>query len=136
MKNLLKNAIACAIVITTCFSCSVESIEEQQLLDNQIAQDPCADQDPQARITNNGTIAVTLQIATIDGTILHTVQDLAPGNTSSYLSFASGDIIFNVIKNTTGVSDNKVVFAMDQCMSYDMEIDSNNDLLPNTPVNL
>lgn len=136
MKNLLKNTIACAIVMTTCFNCSVESVEEQSF-ETPINQNVlCVDQDPQARITNNGTISITLQIATLDGTILHTVQDLAPGNTSSYLTFAPSDIIFNVIKNTTGVTDDKVVFTMGQCMSFDMEVDSSNALVGNSPSNL
>lgn len=135
MKNLLKNTIACAVVLSACLNCSVESTEEQSF-DTPITQAACIDQDPQARLMNNGSIAVTLQIATLDGTILHTVQDLAPGNTSSYLSFDSGDIIFNVSKNTTGVSDDKVVFTMGQCMSYEMEVDSSNTLVGNTPDNL
>nr|WP_321235082.1 hypothetical protein [uncultured Psychroserpens sp.] len=144
MKNLLKYTIACAIVMTTCYSCSVESIENEQLetaivledstLPN--TQDPCTGQDPQARITNNGTILVTLQIATIDGTVLHTVQDLAPGNSSSYLMFAEGDIIFNISKNTTGLSDEKVVYTMGECMSFDIEVDTDNNLTTAVPINL
>lgn len=144
MKNLLINTIVCAIVMTTCFSCSVESIDEEQLLDdlsidNSIGpdtQDPCSGQDPQARLTNNGTVSVTLQIATTDGTVLHTVQSLAPGNTSSYLSFAEGDIIFSVEKNTTGLGDEKVVYDMNQCMSFDIEVDTDNYLTSATPQNL
>ncbi|MCD2258770.1 hypothetical protein [Psychroserpens luteolus] len=140
MKNLLKNAIACAIVMTTCFNCSVESIESDQfdnsILENQNTQDPCSDQDPQARITNNGTVSITLQIANIDGTLLHTVSNLAPGDASGYLTFSADDIIFNVSKNTTGISDEKVVYTMDQCMSFDMEVDVDNYLTSSTPQNL
>ncbi|WP_460218827.1 hypothetical protein [Psychroserpens sp. MEBiC05023] len=145
MKNLLKHTIACAIVMTTCFSCSVEPLENEEQFENSISletadagnnQDPCSGQDPQARITNNGTVNVTLQIATIDGTVLHTVQDLAPGNSSSYLMFAEGDIIFNISKNTTGIADEKVVYAMGECMSFDIEVDTDNYLTNAIPVNL
>ncbi|MDG5491534.1 hypothetical protein [Psychroserpens sp. SPM9] len=141
MKNLLKNTIACVIVMTSCFNCSVESIENDQLeasmLESSALQlDPCSNQDPQARITNNGTVPVTLEIATIDGTILHTVVDLAPGSVSGYLTFASDDIIFNVSKNTTGITDEKVTHTMEQCMSFDMEVDTDNYLIDTVPVSL
>jgi len=144
MKNLLKSTIAFAIVMTTCFNCSVEPIETTLLEDSLLledsttpeTQDPCSNQDPQARITNNGTIAITLEIATIDGTILHTVQDLGPGNVSGYLTFSPGDIVFNVSKNTTGISDEKVMYTMNQCMSYDIEVAPDNNLTSSLPVNL
>ncbi|OUS00078.1 hypothetical protein A9Q86_11600 [Flavobacteriales bacterium 33_180_T64] len=144
MKNLLTNAIACAIVMTTCYSCSVESFQGEQsqnitISDTTIALDaldPCDSQDPQARITNSGTVAITLEIATIDGVILHTVHNLNPGNASSFLTFAADDIIFNISKNTTGIRDEKVVFMMNQCMSFDMEVGIDNYLIPSVPENL
>ncbi|WP_204345044.1 hypothetical protein [Psychroserpens algicola] len=145
MKNLLKYTILCAVVMTTCFNCSVESIENEQfeesfLLENAIAPNsqnpPCSGVDPQARITNNGSVVVTLQIATAEGVVLHTVQDLAPGNSSSYLMFAEGNVIFNVEKNTTGLRDEKVVYTMNQCMSFDLEVDTDNYLTDATPESL
>lgn len=140
MKNLLKNAIACAIVMTTLFNCSNESIEndqmEEALLDNSNMQLDCLNQDPQARITNNGTITITLQIASIDGTILHNVGNIMPGNSSGFLTFAPDDIIFNVSKNTTGIQDDKVIFTMDQCMSFDMELGVDNYLVSGMPMSL
>jgi hypothetical protein len=144
MKNLLKYTLACAIVMTTCFSCSVESIENEQLEDSFViensvtpnTQDPCTGQDPQARITNNGTVSVTLRIVTVEGVVLHTVQDLAPGNNSSYLMFAEGDVIFDVSKNTTGISDEKVVYSMGECTSFDIEVDTDNYLTNAVPQNL
>lgn len=142
MKNLLRSIIAFAI-ISTCYNCTVESDENVLLEDTLITAStfnsnppPCSNQDPQARITNNGTISVTLEIATLDGTILHTVADLAPGNVSGYLTFAPGDIIFNVEKNTTGESDEKQIYTMNQCMSFDIEVAPDNNLTNSTPVNL
>ena len=142
MKNLLKAIFAFAIM-STCYTCTVESYEETPLEETLITTvapnslpPPCVDQDPQARITNNGTIAVTLEIAAADGTILHTVADLAPGNVSGYLTFAPGDIIFNVEKNTTGESDEKLIYTMDQCMSFDIEVAPDNNSTGSTPVNL
>jgi hypothetical protein len=140
MKNLLKNAIACAIVTSTLFSCSVESIEnnltESSIAESSEPQFDCSGQDPQARITNNGTISITLQIASSDGTVLHTVDNLAPGSASGFLTFAPDEIIFNISKNTTGVQDDKVLFTMDQCMSFDMVVGSDNYLVAGSPDNL
>ncbi|MEM5566129.1 hypothetical protein WNY78_13500 [Psychroserpens sp. AS72] len=140
MKNLLKNAIACAIVMSTLFNCSNESIENEQLEESLLvtpnAQTDCLNQDPQARITNNGTISITLQIVSTDGTVLHTVENIAPGNASGFLTFAPDDIIFNISKNTTGIQDDKVVYTMDQCMSYDMSIGADNYLVSGSPDNL
>lgn len=142
MKNLLNYAIAFAIVTTTCLSCSVEQVEieatetaldfEQPAVSFDV-MDPCDNQDPQARITNNGTTSVTLEIANMEGTILHTVTDLAPGNASGYLTFAPDTIIFSVTKSVTGVGDDKVSHEMTTCMSFDMEVGPDNVLLPSVP---
>lgn len=145
MKNLLNKAIASAIVLTTCFNCSTESIESNQLETSfvteeptlfQDTQDPCVDQDPRARISNNGSTSVTLEIANLEGTILHTVADLSPGNVSGFLTFAPDNMVFIVTKGTTGVADEKVTYDMTSCMSYDMEIGPDNNLTSSTPVNL
>ncbi|WP_047546497.1 hypothetical protein [Psychroserpens sp. Hel_I_66] len=140
MKNLLNNTIACAIVMTTCFNCSYETIENEPLEESLLiiaeAQAECVEQDPQARITNNGTITISLQIASIDGTILHNIGNIAPGDASGFLTFAPDDIIFNVSKNTTGVSDEKVSYTMGQCMSFDMELGADNALVPSSPEDL
>ncbi len=142
MKNLLQSIVAFAI-ISTCYNCTVESYDDAPTEDALVSEatlnsnpPPCSDQDPQARITNNGTIPITLEIATVDGTILHTVADLAPGNISGYLTFAPGDIIFNIEKNTTGESDEKLFYTMGQCMSFDIEVAPDNNLTNSTPVNL
>lgn len=142
MKKLLQSIVAFAIILT-CYTCTTDSYNDAPLEDAVITAStfnsnppPCSNQDPQARITNNGTIPITLEIATIDGTILHTVADLAPGNVSGYLTFAPGDIIFNVEKNLTGTSDEKLFYTMNQCMSFDLEVAPDNNLTNSTPVNL
>lgn len=145
MKNLLNLAIACAVVTIICFSCSNEPIETSQFEMPLEADapttffemlDPCSEQDPRARITNNGTTTVTLQIATIEGTILHTVADLAPGAVSGYLTFAPNEIIFDISKDDINVVDEKVTHTMETCMSYDIEVGADNNLVPSSPVNL
>tara|TARA_B100000809_G_C15092686_1_gene513807 strand:+ start:400 stop:822 length:423 start_codon:yes stop_codon:yes gene_type:complete len=140
MKNLLNNAIACAIVTSMLFSCSHESIEAEQseayIPKTPSAQADCLDQDPQAGITNNGTISINLQIASIDGTILHNIENIAAGSTSGFLTFAPNEVIFNISKNTTGIQDDKVVFVMGQCMSFNMVLGADNYLVAGTPENL
>ena len=143
MKNLLKNAIACAIVMSLLVNCSVESVE---IMDSELLEQSapmllevlmvCADQDPQASITNNGTIPVTFEILTLDGTILHTIPNIAPGNSSGYLTFAPDEIVFNISKNTTGLQDDKIIFVMNHCMSFDLELGFDNYLVAATPYDL
>ncbi|MFT6731442.1 MAG: hypothetical protein ACJA1H_002783, partial [Glaciecola sp.] len=137
MKNLLKNAIACAIVMSMLFSCSYESIETEQteafLQEAPSSQADCLDQDPQAGITNNGTISINLQITSIDGTILHNIENIAAGSSSGFLTFAPSEVIFNISKNTTGIQDDKVVFTMDQCMSFNMVLGADNYLVAGSP---
>ncbi|MFT5847491.1 MAG: hypothetical protein ACJARX_000080 [Psychroserpens sp.] len=140
MKNLLNNAIACAIVSLTLFSCSVESIKndliEEELLETPVTLSECVNQDPQAGITNNGSIPITFQIVTVDGTVLHSVENISPGTASGFLTFAPDDIVFNISKNTTGLQDEKVVFTMNQCMSFDIELGTDNNLVAGAPETL
>jgi hypothetical protein len=140
MKNLLKNALACAVVMSLFVNCTVESVEtmNSELLKQSTPTlfevlTVCVDQDPQASITNNGTIPVTFEILTLDGTILHTIPNIAPGNSSGYLTFAPDEIVFNISKNTTGLQDDKIVFVMNQCMSFDLELGATNYLVAGTP---
>ena len=69
----------------------------------------------------------------MDGTVLHLVENIAPGNSSGFLTFAPDDIVFNISKNTTGIQDDKVVFTMNQCMSFDMVLGADNYLAAGSP---
>ena len=137
MKNLLKT-IAFAILLTTLYNCTSEPLDdfdqEQILIEN--VQQPadvanCSGDNPEARITNNGSVSVDLDIFNEDGDIVGFVHNLAPGNTSNWISFPPGDILFAVSNDT--YEDEKVVYTMTTCMIFDMEFESDNSLSGQTP---
>ncbi len=143
MKNLFTHVFTCAIFMSIICSCTTESIEiidndieSEVILENNDIQVDCVGEDPQAQLTNNGTVPVMLQIATIDGTLLHVVENIAPGTTTSLFTFSPEEIIFNISKNTTGIQDDKVVFVMDACTRYDMVVGPDNYLVSGVPMSL
>jgi hypothetical protein len=143
MKNLFIHGFTCAITIVMLFSCTTDSIEtldsqieSEFILESTDIQMDCAAEDPQAQLTNNGTIPIKLEIFTIDGIVLHVVESISPGATSSLLTFSPNEIIFNISKNTSGIQDDKVVFVMNECMRYDMVVGLDNYLVAGPPTTL
>ena len=140
MKNLLK-PIAFAILISACYGCSVEPIDTQDTAANDLVitqeiadTNTCTGQDPEVRITNNGTVAISLDVLNDDDDVVGFVHNLLPGETSIWISFPPGDTLFSVTNDV--VQDVKVVHSMNTCMIYDMEIDSNNELTSTPPEQL
>lgn len=140
MNNLLKT-IALAICISTCFSCSVEPIDSsnpelniseefQETADVNV----CTSNDPEVRITNNGTVAINLHVINGTDATVASVTNLLPGEVSSWLSFETGEMLFSVTNDV--VQDIKVTYTMDTCMIFDMEVDSNNELTSTVPQQL
>jgi len=136
MKNLL---ISVLLIATLCMlsNCSVEefeipnqSIENLQLFDSL----DCTDQDPKARLTNNGTMSFDLEIHSMDGMLLYLEHNILPGSITSWNSFPSGEIQFSI--ENSNIQDEKVVYTMNTCMEFDMEIGSNNMLTSAIPVQL
>ncbi len=142
--NLTNKAIAFAIVFTTFFNCSIESIDNSQS-ESLIVQEEiqtvtesttCSGSNPTARITNNGTVIVDFEILTIDGTLLDSEYSLAPGESSSWKTFDQGDIIFSITNEDPNINDLKVAYNMSACMEFDMEIGPDNLLTTATPESL
>jgi hypothetical protein len=84
----------------------------------------CRHEDPRARIINNSTQTVSVQVKTSGGNTVN-LNNVNPGETSSYASYAPGIITFTVKVN--GVDYVKTV-QMDECFDYDISIDSNNTI--------
>lgn len=135
MKNLLKY-IASAILLLALINCTGESLgtEDPNVSENQSALDvtSCVGENPEARITNNGTVPIDLDILDENGNVVGFVHNLAPGNTSSWLSFSPGDILFAVSNDF--FEDEKVVYTMAICMTFDMEVDGSNTLTSAVPI--
>ncbi len=141
MKYLLKN-IACAIVLLTVFNCATEPVDNsQELSQTTQSQDSnsvapavtCNGQSPKARITNNGTIDVNLEIYNESGVLVSHEYGVEPGEHSDWKTFVTGETTF-VVSNVN--ADKIIVLDMDTCMIYDMIVGDNNQLTSSQPTDL
>lgn len=108
MKNLyiLLSVILFTVAITSCSKCRNE--------------------DPRARIINNGTDKTSVQIKTSGGNT-ENINNIEVGTTSDYRSYAPGDVMFTVSVGNNSPFVQTVV--MDECFEYDIVIGPNNTIL-------
>ena len=141
MKNLLK-AIACAIVISTCYNCSVESAEivqedsvfiMEEIVSSEDSDDVCTIQDPQATLTNNSLLPTDFEVFDQFGLLITHAYGVPTGDVSPTLSFPNGVTTFIV---STSASTKEIRIDMGNCMVYDVEIDENNQLDTDVPTQL
>jgi hypothetical protein len=82
----------------------------------------CKDEDPRARIINNASQKVSVQIQTTGGNTVN-MNNVQPGSTSDYANYAAGDVMFTVsVGNKINVVTN---VKMEKCFEYDIAIDEN-----------
>ena len=145
MKTLL-NYFALSVMVLSFFNCVVEPMEFLDGSTNSIVEEiensvtgatgmdsSCINQDPKARITNNGTKEVDLYIYDADGNLIAQENELEPGEQSEWIIFTCGETTFLL---STESSDKMVVIDMGTCMIYDMEIGSNDQLVTDQAVQL
>lgn len=84
----------------------------------------CKNEDPSARIINNGNIKCSVQIMTSGGNTVN-VNNIQPGETSSYASYAPGLVTFTV---SVGSNNYVETVEMYQCFNYDIVLDANNNV--------
>lgn len=138
MKNLLK-AVAYAIVISTCYTCSTEPIEiiqeesvitQDEIVPFDAPDDVCTSQDPQAVLTNNSLLAVDFEVFDQFGILITHAYGVPVGNASPVLTFPDGVVTFIV---STSASTKEIKIDMGNCMIYEVEIDENNQLNTDVP---
>ncbi|MCF8257975.1 MAG: hypothetical protein K9J06_10485 [Flavobacteriales bacterium] len=83
----------------------------------------CENEDPRARIVNNGTDKASVQIWTTGGNT-ENINNIETGQTSDWRSFAPGLTNFTV--SIQGANDTVLVVSMLSCMQYDIRISANN----------
>ena len=88
----------------------------------------CKNEDPRARIINNGTNKASVQIKTSDGNTVN-INNVDPGTSSEYASYAPGTVTFTITVN--GNNYEKTVDML-ECYEYDIAIDENN-VVTSTP---
>ncbi|HBS86160.1 MAG: hypothetical protein A2W91_07610 [Bacteroidetes bacterium GWF2_38_335] len=84
----------------------------------------CKNEDPRARIINEGTDVASVQIKTTGGNT-ENINNIEPGTASEFRSYAPGMIKFTVSIDT---SDYVIEVEMSECFEYDIKIDENNNL--------
>ena len=138
MKNLLK-AIAYAIVISTCYNCSVESAEtiQDESIVSQVETNTfdmpdvlCTNQDPQAVLTNNSLLSVDFEVFDQFGLLMTHAYGVPAGNVSPTLTFPDGVTTFVI---STSASFKEIEIDMGNCMIYEVVINENNNLDTDVP---
>lgn len=82
----------------------------------------CKNEDPSARIVNNGTAKASVQIKTSGGSTIN-INNVDSGTSSPYASYAPGLVTFTI---TVANNDYIETVQMENCYNYDIEIDENN----------
>lgn len=91
--------------------------------------DKCDEEDPRARVINNGTQKASVQIKTSGGNTVN-INNVDPGTASPYASYAPGIVTFTiVVSNANYVKE----VEMKDCFEYDIAIDANNTIT-STPI--
>jgi hypothetical protein len=84
--------------------------------------DKCDDEDPRARITNNGTQRASVQVQTSGGNTVN-LNNVDPGTSSDYANYAPGVATFTLkVSNVDYVK----TLNVEKCHEYTVAIDRNN----------
>jgi hypothetical protein len=119
-----------ALASVMLFGCTSEQINSDSLSDFE-ANDDCVGVNPQVRITNNGDVNFDLDVFGDQG-LVGFVHNIAPGETSTWITFDAGEMLFSVSNDS--YEDEKVIHHMTTCMEFNMEIGSDNQLTSAVPV--
>lgn len=84
----------------------------------------CDNENPRAKVVNNGTQSVSVQIKTSNGNT-ENINNIDPGTSSAYSSYASGDVMFTI---SVGKNDFIKTVSMSKCYEYSIVIDANNQI--------
>jgi len=89
----------------------------------------CKNENPRAKITNNGTQKASVQIKTSGGNTVN-INNVDPGTSSPYSNYAPGLVTFTISIQSM---DYVKTVEMLNCYEYDVAIDANNNIT-STPV--
>ena len=82
----------------------------------------CKDEDPRARITNNGSQRASVQIKTTGGSTVN-INNVDPGASSDYANYAAGETTFTLKINNVDYSK---IITVSKCHEYTVAIDRAN----------
>ena len=81
-------------------------------------------EDPRARIINNGTQKASVQIKTSNGNTVN-INNVDPSTSSAYSSYAAGQVTFTI---TVSSSNYVKILDIGSGYDYDIAIDANNNI--------
>ncbi len=87
---------------------------------------PCKNEQPRARIVNNGTDKASVQIKTSGGST-ENINNIESGQVSAWSSFASGNTEFTVAVQGMP-NDTMIPVVMVDCWEYEIIIDAANQV--------
>ena len=85
----------------------------------------CKKEDPRARVLNNGTESVSVQIQTSGGNTVN-INNIASGESSDFKSYAAGKVDFTI--SVGNRNDFSKSVTMEECFEYDIAIDEDNNI--------
>ena len=89
----------------------------------------CRNEDPRARVLNNGTENVKVHIETSGGNTIN-INNIDTGQSSDFESYAPGTVEFTITVGTGGNSTDYVsTVTMEECFEYDIVLDENNNIV-------
>ena len=83
-----------------------------------------ANENPRARIINNGTQKASVQIKTSNGNTVN-INNVDPSASSAYSSYAAGQVTFTITVNN---SNYVKILDIGNGYDYDIAIDANNNI--------
>ena len=88
----------------------------------------CKNEEPRARVINEGSEEISVQIMTSGGNT-ENINNIAPGETSEFKYYAPGEVQFTIVvgegNNATEYNEN---LLMEECFEYDIILDSENNI--------
>jgi hypothetical protein len=88
----------------------------------------CRNEDPRARVVNNGTESVSVHIETSGGNTIN-INNIEAGQTSNFGSYAPGLVYFRItVGNGNNSTDYESTVSMEECFEYDIILDKNNNI--------
>ena len=81
----------------------------------------CRNENPRARIVNNGTDKVSVQIMTSGGNTVK-INNIMPGTVSEYASYEEGNVQFTIAFQVA--NDTTLTVPMDECWEYEIVVDA------------
>ena len=80
----------------------------------------CKNENPTARVFNNGTQSVSVHIETSGGNTIN-INNIDSGQASNYESFAAGSVSYTISVGNGGATQNYYsTVAMGECFQYDI----------------